>query len=170
MTFFDKMLSSVPRVLNPEEALFLLRAVREIVLTQSTVSAPGGPPHCRIGAIRRIFHADFPARSPRSIGLPAGMSGPAIFVNPSCCLRWHICMCWRRTHIRNLPFSPEWQRLLSAVTWETILKSTQPASNRLVEARLETGAESGRNRAWRARALPPRIGLATRCPGTGKRV
>jgi peroxiredoxin len=124
-TFFNKMLSSVPRILNPEEALFLLRAVREIVLLD---------PPLTLKAIRRIAvsaqSTEFPSGFPGTLTAKYRIAGRDLWTSD---IRESVLLpVSAYLHVLapdeypDFPIRSEWRELLSAVNWKTILKSTQP--------------------------------------------
>lgn len=125
VTFFNEMLSSAPNTLDPEEALFLLTAVREVVFVNPRL------------ALRAVFRI---AVSAQSSEFSSGFAGTLT-------AKYRIggCDVWT-SDIREsvlLPalaylhvlapdkypefaVSPEHEKLLTAVTSETVLESTQP--------------------------------------------
>ncbi len=125
VAFFNKMLSSLPPTLNPEEALFLLRCVREIVLAN---------PPLALEAIRRIAVSaesdKFSSGLPGTLTAKYRIAGRDIWTTD---VRESVLLpASAYLHVLTpdkhpeFPLNPEWQNLLSAVNWQTILKSTQP--------------------------------------------
>ena len=125
VAFFNQMLSSAPGTLNPEQALFLLRAVREVVLIN--------PPL----ALRAIFHIAVSAQSGEfSRGFPGTLrakyriGGRDVWtsdVHESVLLPalayLHVLA---PDKYAEFAAGSKHEELLNAVTWETLLKSTQP--------------------------------------------
>ncbi len=125
VTFFNAMLSSVPPRLNPEEALFLLRAVREVVLVN---------PRLALQAVLRIAISaqagEFSRGFPGTLTAKYRIAGRDVWTSD---IRDSVLLpALAYLHVLapdkypEFAVTPEQQRLLNAVTWETILKSTQP--------------------------------------------
>ncbi len=125
VAFFNQMLSSAPRRLNPEEALFLLRAVREVVLVD---------PKLALRAVFRIAESaessEFSRGFPGTLTAKYRIAGRDIWTSD---IRESVLLpalaylhVLTKDEYAEFSVSPEHERLLSAVTWETVLKSTQP--------------------------------------------
>lgn len=124
-TLFNKMLRWAPRTLDPEEALFLLRAVREVVLIN---------PRVALRAILRIAasaqSSEFSRGFPGTFEAKYRIAGRDVWtsdIHESVLLPASVYL-----HVLapddypGFAVGPMDERLLSAVTWETLLKSTQP--------------------------------------------
>jgi peroxiredoxin len=160
---FNKMLRWAPPTLDPEEALFLLRAVREVVLLN---------PRLALRAVLRI------AASAQSSEFSRGFSGTfeakyriagrdvwTSDIHESVLLPASVYL-----HVLapdddpGFAVGPKDERLLSAVTWQTLLKSTQPLqivwlksdSKRAPEAELTALAGPGFSSAEVSPRLPVR--------------
>ena len=125
-TLFNNMLRWVPRTLDPEEALFLLRAVREIVRIN---------PPLALRAVLRIAasaqSSEFSRGFPRDLEAKYRIAGRDVWtsdIHESVLLPAAVYLHVLAPH--DYPGfacrSRVTERLSSAVTWKTLLKSTQP--------------------------------------------
>ncbi len=133
VTFFNEMLSSFPRIVNPEEALFLLSAVREVVLVN---------PGLALQAVLRVAVSaqadEFSRGFPGTLTAEYRIAGRDLWTNDvresvllPALAYLHLlapdkCQEFAVTPHQQTGLQTGLQILLSAVTWETILKSTQP--------------------------------------------
>jgi peroxiredoxin len=157
------MLGWAPRTLGPEEALFLLRAVREVVLFN---------PRLALRAVLRIAasaqSSEFSRGFPGTFEAKYRIAGRDVWtsdIRESVLLPASVYL-----HVLapddypGFAVGPEDERLLSAVTWETLLKSTQPLqivwlktdSKRAPEADLTALAGPGVSSAGASPLLPVR--------------
>ncbi len=122
--FFNRILNSAPPTLNPEEAFFLLRAVREVVLVN---------PRLALRAVLRIAvsaqSADFSRGFPGTLTAKYRIAGRDVWasdVRESVLLPalayLHVLAPDKYTEFAA---GSEHEKLVNAVTWETLLKSTQ---------------------------------------------
>jgi peroxiredoxin len=124
-TLFNKMLGWAPRTLDAEEALFLLRAVREVVLIN---------PRLAVRAVLRIAasaqSSEFSREFPGTFEAKYRIAGRDVWtsdIHESVLLPASVYL-----HVLAPDDDPGFsvglkdERLLSAVTWQTLLKSTQP--------------------------------------------
>lgn len=123
--FFNEMLSSAPSTLKPEQALFLLRAVREVVLINPLL------------ALRAIFRVAVSAQSgefsrafPGTLKAKYRIGGRDVWTSD---IRESVLLpALAYLHVlapdkyAEFAAGSDHQELLNAVTWETLLKSTQP--------------------------------------------
>lgn len=123
--FFNEMLSSAPSTLNPEQALFLLRAVREVVLIN--------PPLARRAIFRVAVSTqsgEFSRAFPGTLTAKYRIGGRDVWTRD---IRESVLLpALAYLHVlapnkyAEFAAGSEHKELLNAVTWETLLKSTQP--------------------------------------------
>ena len=162
-TLFNKMLRWAPPTLDAEEALFLLRAIREVVLIN---------PRLALRAVLRIAasaqSSEFSRGFPGTFEAKYRIAGRDVWtsdIHESVLLPASVYL-----HVLapddypRFAVGPKDERLLRAVTWETLLKSTQPLqivwlktdSKRAPEAELTALAGPGVSSAEASPLLPVR--------------
>ncbi len=123
--FFNEMLSSAPSTLNPERALFMLRAVREVVLID---------PPLALRAILRVAvsaqSGEFSRAFPGTLTAKYRIGGRDVWTSD---IRESVLLpALAYLHVlapdkyAEFVAGSEHEELLNAVTSETLLKSTQP--------------------------------------------